>query len=137
MSMRQKGVNVIFSWGIAVDKDGDSDKCYRSDDSNNLNIFASRVREALNEKNIPVIGEYHDYLSTEECFLNSHAHIKRSCATIFTSWLYKNGLVQHTNQNNQVDSAKITKDVLERIRASSKKYVQDHISLNHLFVSLL
>ena len=127
-SLNDSGVNVIFSWGIVVNRAEDTDKCYKSKDSKDLNILAERVRHILNDRGIPVLGNYNDYINPEECFLNTYAHIKRSCTETITRKLYKNGLDQYDDQNNDIDSDAITKKVISRLQVNIGK-VREQITL--------
>lgn len=121
-SFKNQGVKVVFSWGIVVNKSGASDKCYESNDSKDLDIFADRVRGALDKYEIPVLGDYRDYVNPEECFFNSYAHIKKSCTESLTYKLYENGLNKYTNHDERVDSAEITRKAMENIQAAKEKY---------------
>lgn len=127
----EQGVKVFFSWGIAVNKPGDT-SCYKSPESDGLNIFVARVKAILDERRIAVLGKYTDYLQPSECFLNTYAHVRKSCASTVTKKLYKNGLNEHTAKDGNIDSESITKQVLNSIRDKENKYINKYYSLTKI-----
>lgn len=128
-SLKSDGVQVFFSWGISVDRPGHNKKCYKSKVSRNLNVFASRIREIMNKANIPVLGKYTDYQQPENCFLNTYAHIKKSCATSLTDKMYEYGLNKFTRPAGSINSEDITKNILSSIQVRRDEYRHQYASL--------
>jgi len=79
------GVKVYFAWPIAVTRD--DRECYLSKYSIGLDRLVKRIEEMINNHGYEFLGHYRGARFSKDCFLDTYAHIKRSCVGINTKRL--------------------------------------------------
>jgi len=83
--LTRKGVAIYFTWPAVVDYK--KSNCYQQNTINNVNKYATEIKELVENKGYQFIGNYQQSHFPAHCFLNTYYHIKRECAILRTNKL--------------------------------------------------
>ena len=87
--LQSRGIQIYFTWPAVVDSDRSD--CYSQPEVvEQLDDYASEIRQAVESAGMTFLGDYQDNHFPKACFLDTYYHVRNSCADLRTGILVNN-----------------------------------------------